>query len=176
MVILIDRSSDCAQRIMTIGQHIGDRESLKPGRPCRLDDPHKGNIMGRQLIKFDLKTLHIPGCIMRRKDPVRHRSLCRFRRNRFLSCLCLHFLCRRHNFCSIQQIDSCIIQFHHFLFSSCFLPVFLQSNFFYSRIYLIWSATIMAILKVSASSNTLTSKPVRFWIFSSLYTNVFRWT
>ena len=60
MVIFIDRAADRAQRIMAVCQDIGNGKLLKARRPCRLDDSYKRNVMGSQLIKFNLKPLHVP--------------------------------------------------------------------------------------------------------------------
>ena len=39
---------------MAIGEHIRNRELFQPRCPGSLDDPHKGNVMGSQLVKLDL--------------------------------------------------------------------------------------------------------------------------
>ena len=56
-----------AQKILVeaVGQNIRDREFLQSGCSCSLDDSDKGNVVRSQLVKFDLKLLHITGSIMR---------------------------------------------------------------------------------------------------------------
>ena len=65
VVIFIDRTADCTQRVMAVGQNIRDREFLQSGCSRSLDDSDKGNVVRSQLVKFDLKLLHITGSIMR---------------------------------------------------------------------------------------------------------------
>ena len=45
VVILIDGAAYRTQRIMAVGQHIGNGELFHAGCLCRLDDSHKSNIM-----------------------------------------------------------------------------------------------------------------------------------
>ena len=52
VVILVDRASHGAQRIVTAGQDIGDGKTLHSGRPGGLDDADIGNVMGSQRVIF----------------------------------------------------------------------------------------------------------------------------
>lgn len=56
---------DGMEAVLAGRQYIRDREFLKPRSARCLDDPDECNIVGRQLVKFDLQVLHITGSIMR---------------------------------------------------------------------------------------------------------------
>ena len=75
VVIFIDGAAYRAQGIVAVGKHIGDGELLQTGSSRRLDDPHKCNIVGSQLVKLDLQPLHIPGGIVLLQDVVGHSLL-----------------------------------------------------------------------------------------------------
>ena len=64
VIIFIDRTANCAKRIMAICQDIGNREFLKSGCSCCLNNSDKRNIMRCQFVKFNLQIFHIAGCIM----------------------------------------------------------------------------------------------------------------
>ena len=70
VVIFIDSAAHRAERVMTVGQHIGHRELLKTGSSGRLDDSHKSNVMRGQFIEFYLKFIHIAGSIVGFQNPV----------------------------------------------------------------------------------------------------------
>ena len=116
VVIFVDRSPYRTQRIVAVGQHIGDGEFLKPGRPRRLDDPYEGNIVRRQLIKFDLKLFHVPGSIMRLQNPVSHRILRRILTGYLLSGTGSRLFCSFHDLASVQKINTTVVQFYHLVF------------------------------------------------------------
>ena len=64
VVILVDGAADRAQGIVTVGQHIGERELLHPGCSRRLDDADKGNIVGRHGVEPDPQVVHVIGSIV----------------------------------------------------------------------------------------------------------------
>ena len=64
VVILVDGAAYGAKAIVAVGQHIRDREFLKPRCSCCLDDTNVSDVMGSQFVKLDLQILHIAGCIM----------------------------------------------------------------------------------------------------------------
>ena len=49
---------------MAVGQHIGDRETGQTAGSGRLNNPHIGDIVGCQLVKFQLQIVHIAGRIV----------------------------------------------------------------------------------------------------------------
>ena len=55
VVILVDGSAYGAKAVVTVGQHIRDREFLKSGCSCCLDDTYECNIMGSQFVKLNLQ-------------------------------------------------------------------------------------------------------------------------
>ena len=115
MIILIDRTADCAQGIVAVGQHIGDGEFLHAGGPGGLYDPDKGDVMGRHGIKADLQVLHIPGCVVGLQDRICDRALSRLLRTD-TSAGQLTGFCRfrsRYDLCPSDQVDTAFIQFYH---------------------------------------------------------------
>ena len=64
VVILVDGAAYGAKAVVAVGQHIRDREFLKPGCSCCLGDPYERNVVGSQLIKLDLQLVHIVGYIV----------------------------------------------------------------------------------------------------------------
>ena len=60
MIVIINCSSDCAERIVAAGQNIGKGEFFHSGSAGRLDNPDIGNVMGRHRIKFKFQMFHIP--------------------------------------------------------------------------------------------------------------------
>ena len=115
MIILIDGTSHRTQRVMAVSQHIGQREALHPGCLCRLNNPHKGNVMTRHRIETDPQLLHVPGGIMRFQNRIGNRPLPR----RLLVCFLTrqgYYLCRftfRHQLGSVYQKCTALIQFYH---------------------------------------------------------------
>ena len=109
VVILIDCSAHCAQRVVTVGKYIWDRKSLQSGSPCCLDDSYKCNVMRCQLVKLNLKLLHISGGIVFLKDPISHCLLRKLLWQSFLPGSRLYFLCVLHNLFSVQEIDAPVI-------------------------------------------------------------------
>ena len=49
MIVFIDRTAHCTQRIVAIGEYIRNREFRKSRCTCRLYDSDKGNIESAQL-------------------------------------------------------------------------------------------------------------------------------
>ncbi len=96
MVILVNRTAYRTKAVMAVRQYIRHRELGQSAGSCRLDYPHKGNVMGSQLVKLDFQLVHGAGRIMRLQNPVRKRCLlCLFCRHntaircrKLLYCLC----------------------------------------------------------------------------------------
>ena len=75
VVILVDGTAYRAERVMAVGEHIGDGESGQSRCTCCLDDADERDVMAGQFIEFDPKLLHVSGSIMRLEDRVCDGSL-----------------------------------------------------------------------------------------------------
>ena len=64
VIILIDGAAHSAQRVVAVGQDIGERELLHARCARRLNDADEGDIMGCHGIKADPQIVHIIRCIM----------------------------------------------------------------------------------------------------------------
>ena len=60
VVVFINRAADGAERIVTVCQHIREREFFHSRGFCRLDDTDKGNVMGSHGIELDFQVFHGP--------------------------------------------------------------------------------------------------------------------
>ena len=100
VVILIDRAAHRAQGIMAVGKHIGNRELCKARSPCRLNNPHKGNVMGSQFVKFNFQLFHIAGSIVFLQNAVGDGIFRRIASGYLPACLILN-LCRR--ICTVRN-------------------------------------------------------------------------
>ena len=78
VIVLVDRAAHSARTVVAVGQHIGNRKFLQSAGPCRLNDPHKCNVMGSQLVKLNFQLFHISGRVVSRKNPISHGILRRF--------------------------------------------------------------------------------------------------
>ena len=58
VVILVDGPADRAQRIVAVGQDIGQREALHSGSSGRLNNTYKCNIVGSHGVKSDPELVH----------------------------------------------------------------------------------------------------------------------
>ena len=65
VVVLIDCAANGAQAVVAVGQHIRQREPLKPRRARRLDDADIRDVVRRHRVKFDLQLVHVPAGIVR---------------------------------------------------------------------------------------------------------------
>ena len=65
VVILVDGSAYRAQRVVAVGQNIGQREFIHSRSSRCLHDADKSNIVGSHGIKFDPKLVHIIILVMR---------------------------------------------------------------------------------------------------------------
>ncbi len=87
MVVFINRTAYRAQRIVAVCENIRHRKPFKPRSPGSLDNSHKSNIMGSQLVELDFQPVHIPGRIVFFQNTISNRPLpCLFSGN-FLPCL-----------------------------------------------------------------------------------------
>ena len=110
VVILVDGSAYGAKAVVTVGQHIGNREFLQSRSPGCLNDSDKCNIVGRQLIEFDLQLVHIAGCIVRLQNSIGDGLFSGLFLGGHAAELALQHAGRvlgiRDDFCSVQQICS----------------------------------------------------------------------
>ena len=125
VVILIDRTTDRTQRVVAVRQYVWHRKFFQPRCARRLDDTHKRDVVGGQLVKFDLQLVHRSGRIVILQNRVGNRLLCRLFSGRDMPAdRLLQLRCRipvvRNDVCAIHKIGSCIIQSDHTK-SSCFL-------------------------------------------------------
>ena len=117
VIVFIDRTAYRAQRIVAVGQHIGNGKSGQSRCPRRLYDTHESDIVRSQFIKSDLKPVHVSGSIMRLKNTVSHRIPGRLLPGYFPSCLTLNLGRRLCALCndlrSVNQIRAAFQQFNH---------------------------------------------------------------
>ena len=118
MVILVDRSADRTETVVTVRQNIGDRELGQAGCPGGLDNTYIGNIMGGQAVEAQLQMLHIFILIMGLQDPVSDRAFCCLNRLRNTACQRTCFGSAFAKLHSVYDIDAVIIKLDHKSFSS----------------------------------------------------------
>ena len=70
VVIFVDRAADRAQRVVAVGQDVGQREFLHSRCSRRLHDAYKGNIVGSHGVELDPKLVHIVILVMRFQNRV----------------------------------------------------------------------------------------------------------
>ena len=115
MIIFIDRTANCTQRIVAISQDIRNRKFFQSGCSRSLYNTDKCNVVRCQLIKLNLQPFHIARCIVRFQNAVSHRLLYGFLSGYLLSGLLLHLTRIFCNLCSIQKIYAFIVKFYHIL-------------------------------------------------------------
>ena len=64
VVIFIDRSTYRTQTVVAVGKDVRNREFFQSGCPGCLNNTDKCDIVGCQLVKFDLKLFHAAGCVV----------------------------------------------------------------------------------------------------------------
>ena len=80
VIVLVDGTAHGAQRIVTVGQHIGHREFRHAGGTGRLDDAHIGNVVGGHGVKSDRQLFHAPRRVVLGQDGIGHGPLFGFLR------------------------------------------------------------------------------------------------
>ena len=55
VVVLVDRSADSAEAVMTVRQNIGDGKAGQAAGSCCLDDADVGDIVGDQAVEGDVE-------------------------------------------------------------------------------------------------------------------------
>ena len=111
VVVLVDGATHGAQRVMAVGEHVGQRELLHARGARRLDDADKGDVVARHGIEANLESLGISGRIVCLEDRIRDGAtlgvpgrLCN---------AALSSLGRRHNLAAAAQVDAVLVQLDH---------------------------------------------------------------
>ena len=111
VVVLVDGAAHGAQRVMAVGEHVGQRELLHARGTRRLDDADKGDVVARHGVEADLERLGISGRIVCLEDRIRDGAtlgiLGRLRNT------ALGSLGRRHNLAAAAQVDAVLVQLDH---------------------------------------------------------------
>ena len=112
VVVLIDGAAHRAQGVVAVGQNVGERELLHPGRLGGLHDANKGDVVAGHGVEFDLQILHVAGCVVLLHNGVSHRALSVALAVGFPSGQSLYF--RRFRFrndlFTVNQVDAPVIQ------------------------------------------------------------------
>ena len=111
VVILVDGAAHGAQRVMAVGEHVGQRELLHARGACRLDDADKGDVVARHGIEANLERLGISGRIVCLEDRIRDGAALGIRGR--LRNAALGSLGRRHNLAAAAQVDAVLVQLDH---------------------------------------------------------------
>ena len=111
MVVLVDGAAHGAQRVVAVGEHVGQRELLHARGARRLDDADKGDVVARHGVEANLERLGVAGRIVCLEDRIRDGAalgiLGRLR-NTALGSLGL-----RHNLAAVTQVDAVLVQLDH---------------------------------------------------------------
>ena len=111
VVVLVDGAAHGAQRVVAVGEHVGQRELLHARGARRLDDADKGDVVARHGVEANLERLGVAGRIVCLEDRIRDGAalgiLGRLR-NTALGSLGL-----RHNLAAVTQVDAVLVQLDH---------------------------------------------------------------
>ena len=111
VVVLVDGAAHGAQRVVAVGEHVGQRELLHARGARRLDDADKGDVVARHGVEANLERLGVAGRIVCLEDRIRDGAalgiLGRLRNT------ALGSLGRRHNFAAAAQVDAVLVQLDH---------------------------------------------------------------
>ena len=113
VVILVDRSADCAERVVAVGQDVRHRELLHTGSSRCLDDADIGDIVAGHGIEFHFQMLHIAGAVVGCQDSVCHRALQRFLGTDVFAGLSRDFRRIGHDLGAVYEIDTAVVEFNH---------------------------------------------------------------
>ena len=111
VVILVDGAAHGAQRVVAVGEHVGQRELLHARGARRLDDADKGDVVARHGVEANLERLGVAGRIVCLEDRIRDGTALGI-----LGCLrntVLGSLGRRHNLAAAAQVDAVLVQLNH---------------------------------------------------------------
>ena len=111
VVVLVDSAAHGAQRVVAVGEHVGQWELLHARGARRLDDADKGDVVARHGIETNLERLGVAGRVVCLKDRIRDGAalgiLGRLRNT------ALGSLGRRHNLAATAQVDAVLVQLNH---------------------------------------------------------------
>ena len=111
VVVLVDGAAHGAQRVMAVGEHVGQWELFHARGARRLDDADKGDVVARHGIEANLERLGVAGRIVCLEDRIRDGAtlgvLGRLRNT------ALGSLGRRHNLAAAAQVDAVLVQLNH---------------------------------------------------------------
>ena len=108
VIIFVNSTAHCTERIMTVGQHIRNGESFQTGSSRRLDNTHKCDIVRCELIKLNLQFFHIIGSIVLLQNTISNGILFSFFTGYRKVSRCLF-----HKLISIHQKYALVMQFNH---------------------------------------------------------------
>ena len=111
VVVLVDGAAHGAQRVMAVGEHVGQRELLHARGARRLDDADKGDVVARHGVEANLECLGISGRIVCLEDRIRDGAALGIRGR--LRNTALGSLGRRHNLAAAAQVDAVLVQLDH---------------------------------------------------------------
>ena len=111
MVVLVNSAAHGAQRVVAVGEHVGQRELLHARCACRLDDADESDVVARHGVEANLERLGVVGRVVRLKDRIRDGAALGILGR--LSNTALYSLCRRHNLVAVTQVDAVLVQLDH---------------------------------------------------------------
>ena len=111
VVVLVDGAAHGAQRVMAVGEHVGQRELLHARSARRLDNADEGNVVARHGVEADLERLGVARRVMCLKNRISDGAalgvLGRLRN------AALSSLGRGHNLAATAQVDAVLVQLDH---------------------------------------------------------------
>ena len=75
VVVLVDGAPHSAQRVVAVGEHVGQGELLHPRGPGGLNDAHVGDVVGGHGVKADGQAVRAVGAVVGHKDGMGHGAL-----------------------------------------------------------------------------------------------------
>ncbi len=110
MIVLVDRSADCAEAVVAVRKHVRHREFLQAAGTRRLNNADKGDVMGGQPVKPQLEFFHAARGVVRFQNAVGHRLLCGLLLRYHSSELCFKLRLRQrpllNNLSSVQHVSA----------------------------------------------------------------------
>ena len=111
VVVLVDSAAHGAQRVVAVGEHVGQWELPHARGARRLDDADKGDVVARHGIETNLERLGVAGRVVCLKDRIRDGAALGVLRR--LRNTALGSLGRRHNLAAAAQVDAVLVQLDH---------------------------------------------------------------
>ena len=111
VVVLVDGATHGAQRVVAIGEHVGQRELLHARSARRLDNADEGDVVARHGVEADLECLGVARRVMCLKNRISDGAalgiLGRLRNT------ALGSLGRGHDLVAVAQVDAVLVQLDH---------------------------------------------------------------